>query len=729
MNTIVSTPVLENKTSKGLKKFWQGHVCEKDGEYFTQTSYWQETANGESSVKQTSAPYKVVGKNIGKKNETTPEAQATFEMNAAAKKQIDKGYHVIGGKADILTLPMLAHVYADRKHTLILPASVQPKYDGCIHANTLLDTSDGKKTIEEIVKNKLDVSVLSFNEEKNHLEYKKIVNWFDNGLEHYAGWLDIKPSVGEKHIRCTPNHKFYTNCGWVEAKHLDENKHMIYVYDHSEYKNSLILGTLLGDSSLGVDKRGSGTSYRLVFGHTNKSLFDFKVELLGLDGEITDYISGYGSSGHRFVSKALTKTNFDVTRIYHTGHENQNIIDGVLGKRKFITYEYLSKNLSAEALSLWIADDGSLRLNNYNEHTPNLSISTHNHSHEQIDEFVKYFKRKWQCIPSTITDKRVDTSKGASGIFLQFSTKDTLYILNQLRQIHCRGVEYKYYFPTEGYITHPHDECRFVKFTRCNSRKMPPAIKYDIEVEDNHNYIANGIVIHNCRCLSLGDQKWSRQGKKFIPEVVAHLNFDTQGFTIDGELLLPAESGGFQDSMKAIKKYRPESHDLEYHVYDVVADMTFPERYELLQDLMKHAPAKVKLVSTYTVNTEEEIFQHQVEFTEAGYEGTMIRSHTGGYVVGQRSVQLLKLKDFMDAEYKITDVLEGGGKEVGCAIFVCETDGKPFNVRPKGTSEDRKEMFSNRKELIGKILTVAFQNLSEDGIPRFPVGIAVRDYE
>lgn len=106
----------------------------------------------------------------------------------------------------------------------------------------------------------------------------------------------------------------------------------------------------------------------------------------------------------------------------------------------------------------------------------------------------------------------------------------------------------------------------------------------------------------------------------------------------------------------------------------------------------------------------------------------MIRSHTGSYVIGQRDVQLLKYKDFLDDEFTIIDVLEGGGKEKGCAIFVCETkDKQAFNVRPRGTAEARKEMFADRKDYIGKPLTVQFQNLSDDGVPRFPTGIAVRE--
>ena len=56
-------------------------------------------------------------------------------------------------------------------------------------------------------------------------------------------------------------------------------------------------------------------------------------------------------------------------------------------------------------------------------------------------------------------------------------------------------------------------------------------------------------------------------------------------------------------------------------------------------------------------------------------------------------------------------------------------DDKKFNARMMGTLEERKTIFTNKQRYIGKMLTVRYQQLTEDGVPRFPVGVAVRDYE
>jgi DNA ligase-1 len=84
----------------------------------------------------------------------------------------------------------------------------------------------------------------------------------------------------------------------------------------------------------------------------------------------------------------------------------------------------------------------------------------------------------------------------------------------------------------------------------------------------------------------------------------------------------------------------------------------------------------------------------------------------------------------LDAEFEIVGCDEGSGKDEGKAIFVCKIkNGKTFSVRCKGADEVRQEQWKNRKAYIGKELTVRYQTLSDDGIPIFPVGIIVRDYE
>ena len=66
----------------------------------------------------------------------------------------------------------------------------------------------------------------------------------------------------------------------------------------------------------------------------------------------------------------------------------------------------------------------------------------------------------------------------------------------------------------------------------------------------------------------------------------------------------------------------------------------------------------------------------------------------------------------------------------GAAIFQCVTAaGQPFDCSIKGTMADRRHYFQNPGDYVGRQLTVRYQELSDSGIPRFPVGLSVRDHD
>jgi len=227
-----------------------------------------------------------------------------------------------------------------------------------------------------------------------------------------------------------------------------------------------------------------------------------------------------------------------------------------------------------------------------------------------------------------------------------------------------------------------------------------------------------------------GENGWSRGNKEVIPEVIQHLKFDTGGFILDGELMLP-NNVLLQESMTAIKKYRPElSPKLLYHVYDIVdSELPYAKRQQIIHDILHNAPRNVVRVPTWEAFNEVDVMVWHKSFTRDGFEGTMIRNPDMPYEIGKRSYSLLKLKDFVDAEYRIVDVVDGDGSDVGLAIFELETDsGERFNCRPEGSQENRADLFKNRRELVGKWLTVRYQELSKDGIPIFPVGVSIREW-
>ena len=138
----------------------------------------------------------------------------------------------------------------------------------------------------------------------------------------------------------------------------------------------------------------------------------------------------------------------------------------------------------------------------------------------------------------------------------------------------------------------------------------------------------------------------------------------------------------------------------------------------------------IKFVKTYNIEDQLEFDVKETIMLSQGYEGMMARNKNSLYKFKNRSYDLQKVKRFQDDEFKIIGGKDGSGREAGMIVFKCITNsGLEFDVRPRGSHEERTKMFNNLDSYIGKMLTVRFQELTDDGRPRFPVGIAVRDYE
>ncbi len=142
----------------------------------------------------------------------------------------------------------------------------------------------------------------------------------------------------------------------------------------------------------------------------------------------------------------------------------------------------------------------------------------------------------------------------------------------------------------------------------------------------------------------------------------------------------------------------------------------------------------VTLTQNILVNSESSLEETHDNFVDEGYEGLMIRNLKMPYEFS-RSWNLVKYKKMKDAEFKISGAKEGTGNAAGAIIWNCTTDdGKNnFDVVPLGTMDERRKLWkeyqTNPGQFIGQPLTVQFQELTPKGIPRFPKGISIRDYE
>ena len=200
---------------------------------------------------------------------------------------------------------------------------------------------------------------------------------------------------------------------------------------------------------------------------------------------------------------------------------------------------------------------------------------------------------------------------------------------------------------------------------------------------------------------------------------------------LDGELYttdLP-----FEELAGLIKKRKVTPDDYErlkhvsYHIYDIINDEPFSERCKRLQNILNPPYRYLKLVPTTTVSSVTEFRERFKDFVANGMEGIMLRNTKGPYRCNYRSSDLQKYKEFFEEEYQIIGFKDGEGREKGAVIWECVCGDNSFWVRPRGSMEVRQDWFRNGATYVGKKLTVIYQELSEMGIPRFPVGKSIRD--
>ena len=235
----------------------------------------------------------------------------------------------------------------------------------------------------------------------------------------------------------------------------------------------------------------------------------------------------------------------------------------------------------------------------------------------------------------------------------------------------------------------------------------------------------------------------SRTGKEYFN--LHHIHDDLKHivnpeYGLDGEIYTPdltfQELVGLVKLKDGEKKKLDKVRKLKFYLFDIIpnkANITFEERNNVLKTINKKIKTKklqhIIVSPTEEVQNKDEVIEKHNEYVADGYEGIMIRNKKGIYKPSKRSKDLKKYKSFIDTEYPIVGYKEGSGTDKGTVIWIVKTpEGIEFSVRPKGTHEYREELLQNAESKIGKLLTVKYQELSDTLVPRFPVGIVIRDY-
>ena len=111
-----------------------------------------------------------------------------------------------------------------------------------------------------------------------------------------------------------------------------------------------------------------------------------------------------------------------------------------------------------------------------------------------------------------------------------------------------------------------------------------------------------------------------------------------------------------------------------------------------------------------------------------GYEGAMVLPDIP-YYKGKKSNKLLKFKTMLSMDCRVGGMYEGTGKYVGTmgGLNLIQEDGKHCDVGSGFTDEERDYIWQNKEKIVDRIAEIKYQELTPDGIMRFPIFLRWRD--
>jgi recombination protein RecA len=363
---------------------------------------------------------------------------------------------------------------------------------GCFSYKTRVVLADGStEKIGKIVNQRMPVEVLSFDSKMGAVVAKKIVNWFDNGTaDEFLQITVARPSGKDAaQFEATPNHLIRTPNGWKEAKDLVVGENVTQAVPNylSPFQWEVLRGTLMGDGAISPTRSGDRARFRYTHGAKQKDYADWKASLFTNLGT-SRYVRADGVVAYDFQPLAeLAETRRSV------------YVDG----KKVLDDDYL-KALTPLSLALWYMDDASftVRSKGLQARTQGGSgraeICIEAMAPTTRDRLVEYLADTWNVHP------KLQSRGTAKKAVLQFSTAETARFQALIAPFVHPSMEYKLLPRFRGcFSVEPNFapvRYEMVAMPVTDVRVMPKLRsmrRFDIEVEDSHNYLVDGVVVHN----------------------------------------------------------------------------------------------------------------------------------------------------------------------------------------------------------------------------------------
>jgi len=235
-----------------------------------------------------------------------------------------------------------------------------------------------------------------------------------------------------------------------------------------------------------------------------------------------------------------------------------------------------------------------------------------------------------------------------------------------------------------------------------------------------------------------GAQFISKRGNAYVAPVWFTQNMPD--VALDGELWIARNT--FDELSGIVRKKIPidsEWRKVSYRVFDLPQNpATFDIRLNALNSLFgaesterkssdnEVLPEWLVLINQFKVNSHADLMIELDRVVKQGAEGLML--HLGASLYhGRRDDELLKLKQYFDAEAKVIEYYSGKGKYKGLlgAMLVETLDPLRAKIRFRiGTGFSAEER--RKPPPIGAVITYKYFGFTKSGLPKFPSFLRIR---
>ena len=360
---------------------------------------------------------------------------------------------------------------------------------GCFQYSTRVTLADGsQEKIGKIVNQKLPVEVLAVDPTTGKVEPKKVVNWYDNGnAEEFLQFTVYKPEGnGKAQFAATANHQISTPGGWRSAGELIPGDRVLMPLPHylSEQQRQLVLGSLMGDGAISPKREhatGPGMKSRFRFGHGPKQ-DDYARWKAGLLEGVPLCISPHAKGGLMVETTPLVELDELREAVY------------VAGKKVF-SWDYL-KELTPFALAVWYLDDGSFAVRRKDGSAGRSDIC--------VEAMEKGTQRRLVALLRETYGLACTLIEKAGKAVIVFDRDGTEALHELIAPYVPQAMDYKLLQHHRSKcivrVEPAKEEMRLVPVPIISIDVKPPTRsmrRFDIEVEGHHNYLVDGVMVHN----------------------------------------------------------------------------------------------------------------------------------------------------------------------------------------------------------------------------------------